>query len=76
MFNWLKRLFDKHNRFTGIMNAATGYRCSECKEFSSNEAWSRNWDWAGPHCPKCGSGGMGQFANVVEQDCPKGVRSK
>jgi hypothetical protein len=65
---WLTKKYTER-----ALNSSPGYRCLGCKEWSSSEEWDDNWDWSGPSCPKCGEGGMGQLANITEQEAP-GIR--
>jgi len=58
------------------LNSAKGYICIDCCFFSSSEEWSKNWDWSGPSCPKCGYTGLGQLANIVEHETGTGIRRK
>lgn len=42
------------------------YECPECGNLMSYNELSRTWDWAGPHCNKCGCTGMTMFAEVMK----------
>jgi hypothetical protein len=77
LIDFLRKPFKKKlvDRPTGVMCARDLYTCPSCKTQLTKEEVDRNWDWGGPHCPHCGSEGMSMFADIIEQDCPKGIRS-
>lgn len=70
------KMFFRKKKAPGVLRASDSYFCRSCGQTSSKEAWERNWDWSGPSCPNCGAGGMGVFADVIEQDCPGGIRGR
>ena len=43
------------------------YKCPECKNKMSSRQLDDTWDWAGPHCNKCGCTGMVMFAEVTKK---------
>lgn len=43
------------------------FRCPDCDNLMSQNELDRTWDWAGPHCNKCGCCGMTMFASVMEK---------
>jgi len=82
MFDWLKKIFTQSSvrvpekRVTkGVpLNSLKGYTCDECHGYITRKELSRTWDWGGPHCPHCGNTGISMFANIIEQESPKGIR--
>lgn len=51
------------------------YRCPECGNLMSDRELSSSWDWAGPHCNKCGCTGMKMFSSVTLRPITTGYQS-
>lgn len=49
-------------------------RCPSCKKLIFQKDIDRSWGWAGPSCPYCHAGGMGFFADVIEQEHSNGIQ--
>lgn len=45
------------------------YLCPVCGNKMSSRELDKTWDWAGPHCDKCGCTGMEMFSSVM-RDTP------
>ncbi len=59
-FYWIKEDLEHHDR------DYKQYECPECKNLMSTRQLDNTWDWAGPHCNKCGCTGITMFVEVTK----------
>jgi predicted RNA-binding Zn-ribbon protein involved in translation (DUF1610 family) len=52
------------------------FLCPDCGNLMSKREIDKTWDWAGPHCNKCGCTGMEMFVSVVKHHPPQSSRSE
>ena len=57
--HWIRKDVEHHDR------DYKQFQCPDCGNEMSQRELDDTWDWAGPHCNKCGCTGMSMFSAVT-----------